>query len=216
MAGEPKQFRLLAGIPLAEWSLRAMAQIPWIDGTVIVLPPKRPVPGAFEESGATIVEGGADRVASAAAGLAALDDSVRTVLIHDAARPFVGPELIERVGACLATGAQAVVPGIPVSDTVKRVSAGGEVVETLPRQDLVAVQTPQGFTIAALREAHSGSPSAPATDDAALAEAAGIGVSVVEGDPLNFKVTSEHDWAVASALAESGVVKPAEGPWGRG
>src|SRR6184192_813416 len=119
------------------------------------------------------------------------------VVVHDAARPLAPPALFAAVIDAVRAGADAAVPGLPISDTVKRVD-GDHVVETIARDELVAVQTPQAFRTDALRAAHTA--SGEATDDAALVEAAGGSVVVVPGDPRNLKVTTPADLVVAAAL----------------
>jgi 2-C-methyl-D-erythritol 4-phosphate cytidylyltransferase len=151
------------------------------------------VPAGHTEEGApadTVVSGGATRSASVRAGLAAVPAGAEVVIVHDAARPFAAPALFEAVVAAVRDGADAAVPGVPLADTVKRV-AGSHVVETLDRDRLVAVQTPQAFKVDALRRAHAG--AGEATDDAALVEAAGGLVVVVPGDPANTKITLRTD-----------------------
>ncbi|HEY1479386.1 MAG TPA: 2-C-methyl-D-erythritol 4-phosphate cytidylyltransferase, partial [Gaiellales bacterium] len=143
------------------------------------------------------VAGGATRAASVSLGLAALPDSARFVLVHDAARPLISAAVVGRVVSALAAGADAVIPGVAVADTIKRV-AGGVVVETLRRDDLVAVQTPQGFRRDVLVEALAGE-HGDATDCATLAERAGRTVTVVEGDLGNYKITTPADLARAEA-----------------
>lgn len=136
-----------------------------------------------------------------AAALTAVDPSCDIVLVHDAARPVVPAAMLARVIDAVAAGADAVVPGLPVVDTIKRVDARGIVVETPPRDRLRAVQTPQGFTLAALRRAHEAAVDPhEATDDAALAEHAGYEVLVVEGDPAALKVTTGQDIARIEAV----------------
>jgi 2-C-methyl-D-erythritol 4-phosphate cytidylyltransferase len=157
-----------------------------------------------------VVGGGRTRQESVAAGLAELTDDVDVVLVHDAARPFVPADLVARVADAVRAGHVAVVPGLPVVDTVKRVgdgdAAGRPVVETVPRADLVAVQTPQGFAREVLERAHavgSGRGSSEATaasDDAGLVEATGVAVWVVPGDERAAKVTTVRDLLVAQAL----------------
>jgi 2-C-methyl-D-erythritol 4-phosphate cytidylyltransferase len=133
------------------------------------------------------------------AGLAAVPPEADVVLVHDAARPLAPVALFEAVVAAVADdGADAAVPGVAVSDTIKRVAPGGAVVETVDRTSLVAVQTPQAFRAAALRAAHEREPEA--TDDAALIEAAGGRVVVVDGDTRAMKVTTREDLAFARAL----------------
>jgi 2-C-methyl-D-erythritol 4-phosphate cytidylyltransferase len=145
------------------------------------------------------VPGGDRRRDSVAAGLAALGPDAVYVLVHDAARPLVTVELVGRViSRLVAGGADAVVPVVPVRDTLKRVE-GDEIVETVDRDPLVAAQTPQGFRVAALRAAHD-SDGDDASDDALLVERSGGTVVTVEGDPVNMKITYPGDLAVAEAL----------------
>ncbi|MEA2009980.1 MAG: IspD/TarI family cytidylyltransferase [Actinomycetota bacterium] len=145
------------------------------------------------------VPGGDRRRDSVASGLAAISDEVGFVLIHDAARPLVTTDLVRAVIDRLLVGDVAgVVPVVPVRDTLKRV-AGEFVVETVDRADLVAVQTPQGFSLEALRAAHAVA-GGDATDDASMIEAAGGTIAIVDGDPANLKVTYPEDLAVAEAL----------------
>jgi 2-C-methyl-D-erythritol 4-phosphate cytidylyltransferase len=200
-ADRPKAFVRFRGRTLLAASLAVFDDHAGIDGIVCV------VPAGYEDRASLVVDdlladkvaaavaGGATRAASVAEGLAALPDSASYVLVHDAARPLVSDAVIDRVLAALAVGAEAAIPGIPVVDTVKRVAAG-VVVETLRRDDLVAVQTPQGFRrdvlAAALTSGFEG-----ATDCASLAEHAGYTVTVVEGDPGNYKVTTAGDLARA-------------------
>lgn len=125
------------------------------------------------------------------AGLAQVPEDAVVVLVHDAARPLVSDEVVERVLAPLSEGWDGVVPGIPVGDTLKRVGADGGVEETVARDGLWAVQTPQAFAADALRRAQAS--GTEATDCAGLVEAAGGRVKVVEGDPRLLKVTSEAD-----------------------
>jgi 2-C-methyl-D-erythritol 4-phosphate cytidylyltransferase len=149
------------------------------------------------------VPGGDRRRDSVAAGLAAIPDTEGFVLIHDAARPLVTPQLVRRViDRLLGADVDGVVPAIPVRDTIKRI--GGErVVETVDRSDLVSVQTPQGFLLGALRAAHDAFPL-DATDDAAIVEASGGVIAIVDGDPVNIKVTYPEDLVLAEALRSQG------------
>ena len=163
-----------------------------------------------------VVPGGATRQASVAAGLAALvahpdGSDVDVVLVHDAARPFAPPSLITRVIEAVRGGHPAVVPGLPVTDTIKRVATGGPaelVLGTVPRADLRAVQTPQGFTLDLLLRAHAaGSDGAhdeasAASDDAGLVELLGEPVWVVAGDERAAKITTSRDLAVAGLLLQ--------------
>ena len=176
-------------------------------GVVVVVPE-----ADAEREGA--VAGGSTRSESVRAGLAAVPADARLILVHDAARPLASPELYRRVVDALVAGADAAIPGIPVADTVKLLAAApvdgaetlGTVVDTPERARLVAVQTPQGFTAAALRAAHAA--GGDATDDATLVEAAGGTVVVVAGDVANAKITEADDleWARRHLAARSSEV----------
>ncbi len=140
-----------------------------------------------------VVPGGAVRTESVAAGLSALRDDDEFVLVHDAARCLATPALFARVIDALRGGERAVIPGLPVVDTITQVSADGYVTATLERASLRTVQTPQGFTRAVLSRAHAS--GLEATDDATLAEALGERVLVVLGEALAAKVTTAEDLA---------------------
>lgn len=150
---------------------------------------------------ARVLVGGAERTDSVRAGLAAAG-AADLVLVHDAARPLTPPAMIVRVVEALRAGASAVIPVLPVADTIKRVDADGVVEATVDRADLRAVQTPQGFAAAALRAAYDAAPGELATDDAGLVERAGGTVVTVAGDPLAMKITTAFDLRVAQVLAE--------------
>jgi 2-C-methyl-D-erythritol 4-phosphate cytidylyltransferase len=168
---------------------------------------------------ATVVEGAGSRQASVAAGLAALGDDVDVVLVHDAARALASPGLIRSVEAAVRAGHRAVVPGLPVADTIKQVGeavdGAAPVVATVPRATMRAVQTPQGFERALLDAAHAAgadraaSEATAATDDAALVEALGERVWVVPGEESAMKITTTRDLAVAELLArgDAGAVR---------
>jgi 2-C-methyl-D-erythritol 4-phosphate cytidylyltransferase len=188
--GTAKQFEPLCGRRVLDWSLAAAQAA--CDGVVAVLPPDRLEPGAQP--------GGATRSASVRSGLAAVPDWAEIVVVHDAARPLAGAEVFARVIAAVRAGADAAIPVVPVTDTIKRVN-GDRVTETLDRSTLVAVQTPQAFRADTLRKAHAG--ESEATDDAALIEAVGGIVVTVDGDRRNFKLTSPDDLIVATALLGS-------------
>lgn len=184
--GRQKHDLELDGVPLWQKSERAL-----LDGGVDRLVVVGDLAGA--------VPGGDRRRDSVAAGLAAIPDQAGFVLIHDAARPLVTADLVRAVIDRLCVGDVAgVVPAVPVRDTLKRV-AGDFVIETVDRADLVAVQTPQGFKLEALRAAHSVA-GGDATDDASMIEAAGGTIATVDGDPANLKVTYPEDLALAEAL----------------
>ena len=180
---EPKQYEVIAGKRVVDWSTddaRATC-----DGVVLVVPP-----GDVRDVGD--VEGGATRSESVRNGLAAVPDDADVIVVHDAARPAAGAALFKAVIDAVRAGADAAVPGVPVTDTIKRVD-GDVVAETLDRATLVAVQTPQAFRAAALRDAHAS--GAHATDDAALVERAGGRVVVVPGHVANRKLTEPDDVA---------------------
>jgi len=192
--GRPKAFARLGALPLLAEPLRRLDQSEWIDGVVVVVPAEWEEPAILlaEEVGASkvaaCVTGGATRSASVRLGLAEVPLDAAVVLVHDAARPVLPPELVPRLLDALAEGFDGAVPGVPVADTVKRVR-DGVVVETPPRDGLVAVQTPQAFIASVLRAACAGEGS----DCASLVEAAGGRVKVVPGDERLLKVTTRDD-----------------------
>ena len=196
----PKAFAPLGGRPLLAESLGRLEASEWVDGIVVVAPEGWEAAAILlaEELGcgkvSASVPGGPSRAESVALGLGEVPDDAHAVLVHDAARPLLDDAVIERLLRALGEGWDGAVPGLPVADTIKRVS-GGAVVETLPRGELVAVQTPQAFVPAALRRALRGEIAA-ASDCASLVEAAGGRVTVVEGDPRLLKVTSLEDLAL--------------------
>ena len=183
--GGPKQYELLAGRRVLDWSLDTCRAA--CDGVVLVVPPERV---AESEAADVVVAGGASRADSVRAGLAAVPEEADVIVVHDAARPRASAALFAAVIDAVRGGADGAVPALPVTDTVKRVD-GDTVVETLDRSTLVAVQTPQGFRAEMLRKAHAS--GADATDDAALVEQAGGRVVVVPGEPGNGKITHPSD-----------------------
>jgi 2-C-methyl-D-erythritol 4-phosphate cytidylyltransferase len=193
----PKAFARLGGRPLLAESLERLDSSDWIDAIVIAAPPDWEEPSILvaEEIAATkvssAVTGGASRSESVRLALADVPEDAAVVLVHDAARPLLPEEVIERVLAPLSEGWDGVVPALPLADTVKRVESD-RVVETLARDDLVAVQTPQAFLADVLRRAVAGDVS-EATDCASLVEASGGRVKWVEGDPRLLKVTDADD-----------------------
>jgi 2-C-methyl-D-erythritol 4-phosphate cytidylyltransferase len=196
--GAPKALRQLAGEPLLLHAVRRLRDCPSVGPVVVAAPAAEVavVQRLLEGLDVTVVAGGAERQDSVRLGLAALPAEADLVLVHDAARALVPVAVVEAVVAALRAGATAVVPVVPVSDTVKRV-AGDVVLETLPRGELRAVQTPQGFTRAVLEQAHAS--GAPATDDASMVEALGVKVVTVPGSALALKVTTPLDLVVAEA-----------------
>ncbi|WP_114796021.1 2-C-methyl-D-erythritol 4-phosphate cytidylyltransferase [Gaiella occulta] len=202
-ADRPKAFVALGARVLLAESLERLDGSPWIDAIVVA------VPEGWEEAAivlaeelvtskvAAVVTGGASRAHSVCAGLEEVPDEALVVLVHDAARPLVDDGVIERVLAPLAQGYDGVVPGLPVADTVKRVERG-VVVETVDRDSLVTVQTPQAFPAHVLRAAYAG-PLTDASDCASLVEARGGRIRVVDGDPRLLKVTTPADLALVAS-----------------
>jgi 2-C-methyl-D-erythritol 4-phosphate cytidylyltransferase len=199
----PKAFARLGGRPLLAESLERLEESGWIDAIVIAAPPDWEEPSILvaEEIAATkvssAVTGGESRSESVRLALAEVPEDAAVVLVHDAARPLLPEDVIERVLAPLSEGWDGVVPAVPLADTVKRVE-GDRVVETLPRDDLVAVQTPQAFLADALRRAVGGDVST-ATDCASLVESQGGRIKVVEGDARLLKVTDAEDLALVES-----------------
>jgi 2-C-methyl-D-erythritol 4-phosphate cytidylyltransferase len=200
----PKAFSPLAGRPLLAESVDRLDRCPWIDAIVIAAAPgwEEPTILLTEEVVAgkvvSCVTGGATRADSVRAALADVDDEALVVLVHDAARPLVSDEVVERVLGPLAEGFDGVVPVLALPDTLKRVS-NGVVAETVPRDDLVAAQTPQAFLATALRRAFDGD-LAGATDCASLVERGGGRVAAVQGDPRLLKVTTKADLELVESL----------------
>jgi 2-C-methyl-D-erythritol 4-phosphate cytidylyltransferase len=193
----PKAFARLGDLPLLAEPLRRLDESDWVERIVIAAPPEWEEPCILvaEELGAgkvaSVVTGGETRTASVRAALAAVGDDASVVLVHDAARPLLPEEVVERVLAPLSEGYDGVVPALPVPDTIKRVHRN-EVVETLDREGLVAAQTPQAFLPDALRRALA-DPAVSVSDCAAAVEASGGRVIWVEGDPRLVKVTGPAD-----------------------
>lgn len=191
--GGLKQFEQLGDRSVLDWSLDACRAS--CDAVVAVLPASE----AHREVRAdAVAAGGPSRSGSVRAGMELVPLSAEVIVVHDAARPLARPELFDAVIGAVRAGADAAVPCVPLADTVKRVT-DGRVVETLAREELAIVQTPQAFRAKALREAHED--GRDATDDAALVERAGGTVAVVGGDATNIKLTSADDLAVARALS---------------
>ena len=208
-AAMPKAFVRLSGRSLLTWSVEAALGCPGVACVVVVAPPGHVSEAERETDGyatvpVRVVPGGAERPDSVAAGLAALPDDVDVVLVHDAARALTPSALFADVAAAVAAGAPAVVPGLPVVDTVKQVDESGTVVATPPRASLRAIQTPQGFRRDVLERAHAEAGAHPVTDDAALVEALGLPVLVVPGDPRAHKITTPDDLDRVVALRDSG------------
>lgn len=208
----PKAFAGLGGRPLLAESVERLDASDWIEAIVVVAPEEweEPVILLSEEVGAgkvtMSVAGGETRADSVRLGLAEVPEEAAVVLVHDAARPLLPEAVIERVILGLEPGWDGVVPVLPVPDTLKRVD-GDRVVETVSRDGLVAVQTPQAFPAATLRSALGGE-VAGASDCAGYVEAAGGRVRAVPGDPRLLKITGPEDLALAETLLAA--ERPAE------
>jgi len=202
--GVPKTFRPLAGVPMYVHSVRAFQDVASITGIVLVVIENwleyamETAMGEGVRASVEITPGGDTRQASVRAGLARVPVEAERIVVHDAARPLVTPAMVE---ACLAAlkGADAAICAVPLSDTLKN-AQDGVVKETVARDGLWRVQTPQAFDAKALRDAHASAPGDDATDDAALIEARGGRVVIVPGDERNIKVTTPADLELAEAL----------------
>lgn len=214
--GAPKALRTLAGQPMLLHAVRALAAARSIDLVVVAAPEdgvdeaRSILAGLDTEAEIVIVSGGETRQDSVARALLALPADVDVVLVHDAARPLVPPDVVDRVSAAVRGGHDAVIPTLGVVDTIKEVD-DGIVVGTLDRSRVHAVQTPQGFARAVLQRAHASSEGSDATDDAGLVERMGVVVHTVAGDEEAFKITRPLDLVLAEAIlvrrrASGGVV----------
>ena len=201
----PKQYRMLAGAPVLFRTVRAFLDHPSVDGVRVVIDPD--YRDAYDQAVGTLglpppVAGGPSRQESVRLGLEALDRDQQpdAVLIHDAARPLVDAGTIERVCRALDDTPGAIA-AVPVVDTLKR-EADGDISGTVDRSGLWRAQTPQGFRFAAIRDAHRAASGASLTDDAAVAEQAGLAVRLVTGSEDNIKVTVEDDLRRAERLLD--------------
>jgi 2-C-methyl-D-erythritol 4-phosphate cytidylyltransferase len=222
-SGRPKALALLVGEPLVVHAARRLSASGVVDRLVVTAPASHhaevvQVLGDAEgiDVPLTVVVGGESRQASVAAGLAALPPDVHVVLVHDAARALASSDLTRRVVAAVLDGHGAVVPGLPVIDTVKQVLVGAadaqrgaaeQVAATVDRSTLRTIQTPQGFARELLDRAHhagaqrAAAEHTAATDDAALVEAIGEPVWVIPGEDDALKITTARDLAIAELLA---------------
>jgi 2-C-methyl-D-erythritol 4-phosphate cytidylyltransferase len=206
-SGELKQFRPIHGVPLLLRALRPFTSHPDVGRVTVALPPglvNQPPEwlGKLKGERLAFVPGGATRAESVRAGLRGLATEARIVLIHDAARPFVGRETIDAVIACARSGVGATA-AVPVSDTIKEVGEGARIIRTVPRDKLWRAQTPQGFPRSMLEQAYARlrRDDPPPTDDAELCERAGFPVDIVPDSAHNLKVTTADDFRIAEALA---------------
>lgn len=213
-AGVPKAFVALRGRTLLAWSLEAACACPGVVSVVAVVPAAyvdaaRHEARPYARPAVHVVTGGDERRDSVAAGLAAVDPSVEVVLVHDAARALAPVALFAAVAEAVAAGQPAVVPGLPVVDTVKTVDAEGVVTGTPDRAALRAIQTPQGFRRELLVRAHAAPGRRGVTDDAALVEALGEPVLVVPGDRRAHKITTPDDLHRAEAALDEAALDEA-------
>ncbi len=200
-AGPPKPLRVLAGRPLISWTIEALRAAPSVSGIVVACSGETAAAVRATDSGIDIVDGGETRQVSVRVALEALrSGGAEHVIVHDAARPLVTVEVVERVCSAL-DNADAVIPAVPVSDTLKRVERD-RVVETVVRDGIWRAQTPQGFRYSVLLEAHERALEEhfAGTDDAALVQRLGVAIVVVPGDETNLKVTSDSDLRLAEAI----------------
>ena len=200
--GGAKQFQPLGDRRVIDWAVSGAAR--WCEGVVVVLSEARadawsppPVSPGRCSGGVFVAAGGVLRSDSVRCGLSLVPGDAEIVLVHDGARPLAGDAVFERVIQAVRDGADAAVPVIDLTDTIRRRDGG-----TADRRELVAVQTPQAFRADVLRAAHAG--GADATDDATLVEAAGGTVTMVAGDSRNLKITESHDLAMAEVLLRAG------------
>lgn len=201
--GGAKQFSRLGNRCVIDWTVQRAAR--WSEGVVVVLPEARAVgtdawqlsdPDGDCAGRVVAVAGGVLRSDSVRRGLDRVPDDAEIVLVHDGARPLATDGVFERVIQAVRAGADAAIPVIDLTDTIRWRSGG-----TADRRKLAAVQTPQAFRADALRTAHTA--GADATDDATLVEAAGATVVTVDGDSRNLKITEPHDLVTAEALLEA-------------
>ncbi|GAB2735750.1 2-C-methyl-D-erythritol 4-phosphate cytidylyltransferase [Salinifilum aidingensis] len=204
-AGKPKALVPVKGESLLSRSVRGLLASGRVGQVIVAAPAEQrdavlaELPGA---AGVHAVVGGAERTDSVRRALASVDElapGARTVLVHDAARAFTPPGVVRDVVDAVERGAPAVVPVLPVADTVKEIGTDGAVLRTVDRSQLRAVQTPQGFALDVLRRAYDVAEDV-ATDDAGLVERLGEPVVTVRGNPRALKITTEFDLAVAEAV----------------
>jgi len=204
-AGRPKQLLTLGGVTILQRSVDALLGHPRVHDLVVALPPElAAAPPAYlyrHDKPVVVVEGGARRQDSVARAFARVPAAAEIVVIHDAARPLVSADLIDRTVTAAATDGAAVA-ALRATDTVKRGDADGRVIETLPREHVYLAQTPQAFRVGVLRDALA--IAGDATDEATLAERAGHRVRLVEGEPGNVKITTPADLSAAERTVAAG------------
>lgn len=206
--GVPKAFIDLAGRPMARWSIDALTASPRVTRVIVVVPAggvaeARAALGG-DTPGVELVPGGASRAESVLEGVRAAGDDAAVFLVHDAARPLVTPDLVERVLGGIAEGVDGAIAAMPVADTIKAAGDGGAIARTVDRAGLWAAQTPQAFRAgpfrAALEARASAGTLAEATDCASVMEPTGARIALVTTGVPNLKVTTPDDRLVAEAL----------------
>lgn len=203
--GAPKALRELSGSPMLVHAVKALAASPLVDLVVVAAPAEsveqvRSLLGGSEIGAElAVVAGGETRPESVARALINLPHDVDVVLVHDAARPLVPVEVVSSVAAAVREGHPAVIPVLPMVDTIRSVDAAGSITGTVPRDQLRAVQTPQGFQRSVLQRAHAEVDDS-VTDDAGMVESLGIPLHAVEGHEESFKVTRPMDIVLAEAV----------------
>jgi len=208
-AGVDKQLLSLCGQAVLERSIRAVLAAKSVDGVILVVKPgEEPFflswSERFDGMVKAIVTGGAQRQESVRNGLSAVPDDADVVVVHDGARPLISPQLVnDVVGAARVRGAATL--GVPVKDTVKKTGQDNQVIETVPRDKLWLVQTPQAFQVNVIKDAHRWAQQhgCHGTDDASLVEAYGSPVTMVYGSYENIKVTTPEDMILAEALLKA-------------
>ena len=204
----PKQYRLLGGKPLLRRAVEALINHPRIDGVRVVIGP-----GQQEVARAALrdldvgdlIEGAEERAFSVINGVEALRGRTKYLLVHDAARPFCPPQVVNRLLDAVQFH-DAAIPVLPAVDTLTKVTAQGALGEAIDRAQVYRVQTPQAFSLERLVEAYRDWHSSPPTDEASYFRAKGIAVATVDGDPVLEKLTTTEDWSRAEALLASRMI----------
>ena len=191
--GGPKQYELLGSSRIVDRSIATACRVADRVALVVAADDVDAMRAQFRNPGLIVVAGGATRSASVRGGLGAVSDDAEVIVVHDAARPLATDALFEQVIASVVAGADAALPGVAVSDSLRRLDGG-----IVDRGRLVAVQTPLAFRAELLRAAHRDEPDA--SDDATLVEMIGGKVEIVPGEATNFKITTSHDLMVARLL----------------
>lgn len=196
----PKQFCLLAGRPVLMETIDRLRSYGRGKIVIVISSPMidfwHKLCAQYSFVSPDIVEGGSTRYDSVRNAITAYGNEAKIITVHDGARPLAGPDIMERVVSAIESGAEGVVPAIPVTDSLRRISSGG-ISEAVDRAMFRAIQTPQAFSGALLRKAYSLPYRPDFTDDASVAEATGASIAIVEGSPQNIKITHPADIVLA-------------------